>query len=150
MKCSSPSMHITHLIKFLDQRKLVCSSYINFKCFQMGHFLTFIENNYAIHLIRGTNVHFYVRLSLRLMWIQPCWTSVYINQNLELLLYISFIQALKLYYYYCHNNNSNKKASAVASQPAASRSLSFIITIVIMTLGWGQCVGLAIKFGSWL
>ena len=34
-------------------------------------------------------------------------------------------------------------AATLASQPAAGHRLSFIITIVIMTLGWGLFVGLA-------
>ena len=34
-------------------------------------------------------------------------------------------------------------AATLASQPAASHSLSFIITVVNMTLGWGLFVGLA-------
>ena len=43
-------------------------------------------------------------------------------------------------------------ASTLASQPAADHSLSFIITIVIMTLGWGLFVGLAAESCSriWL
>ena len=36
-------------------------------------------------------------------------------------------------------------AATLASQPAAGHSLSFIITIVIMTLGWGLFVGLAVE-----
>ena len=38
-------------------------------------------------------------------------------------------------------------AATLASQPVADHSLSFIITIVIMTLGWGLFVGLATE--SW-
>ena len=43
-------------------------------------------------------------------------------------------------------------AATLASQPAASHNLSFIITIVIMTLGWGLFMGwpqkVAAQFGS--
>ena len=41
-------------------------------------------------------------------------------------------------------------AKTLASQHVAGHSLSFIITIVIMTLGWGLFVGLVSESCSWI
>ena len=51
-------------------------------------------------------------------------------------------QALRLRSSFVKGWELNSAATS-ASQPAAGHSLSFIITIVIMTLGWGLFVGLA-------
>ena len=56
--------------------------------------------------------------------------------NIQSLIFELFVVCL------CKGRELNS-AATLASQPAAGHSLSFIITIVIMTLGWGLFVGLA-------
>ena len=99
---------------------------------------------------------FIIFLSSRDIFFKPpafCLTLMYYSQLFKRLIdFIQFSRNLDFKHFKKpidnHLTYKNKgwelsSAATLASQPAAGHSLSFIITIVIMTLGWGLFVGLA-------